>query len=260
METISLPQKIEIKPQGGNKTRIIIEPCYPGYGTTLGNALRRVLLSSLAGAAVTSVKIEGIAHEFSTLPGVKEDVVSIILNLKKLRFKTQGEGPFTLTLDESGEKTVTAADFKKNPQVEIVNKDQVIATLTDKKAKLKMEIEVKKGLGYVPVEWREREKREIGVIAIDSLFSPIQKVGFDVENVRVGKRTDYDRVILDIETDGTLSGKEAFYQAVQILIDQFKALLPSKEEKEEKKEEKEEKKEEGKEEKKKKGRASKKTS
>jgi len=225
MENILLPSKIEFK-EGKNKNEgiIVIEPCYQGYGTTLGNALRRVLLSSLPGAAVTAVKIKGVAHEFSTIPYVKEDVIEIILNLKQLRLRVFSEEPVRLILKAKGEKEVKAKDIEKSSDVELVNPNLHIATLTNKNADLEMEIFVSQGRGYLPTENQEKENLEVGVIAIDSVFTPIKNVGYKVEDTRVGQITNYDKLTLNIETDGTISPKEAFRQAVNILMDHFKLL------------------------------------
>lgn len=221
---IPLPQKPKIIIRKNNTGVFEIDGLYPGYGITLGNALRRVLLSSLQGAAVTGVKIKGVAHEFSTIPGVLEDVIDIILNIKQLRLKLHGDEPQRLTLKTKGEKEVTAKDILAPSQVEIVNKDFHIATLTGKNSELDMELYVEKGLGYVPVEARKKERLEMGMIAIDSIFTPIKKVNFDVEKMRVGERTDYNKLRLHIETDGIVSPEEALSAATNILIDQFKVL------------------------------------
>lgn len=201
-----------------------IEGLYRGYGITLGNALRRVLLSSLKGAAITKVKIKNVAHEFSTIEGVMEDVVEIILNLKRIRLKLLSEGPEVLKLKASGIKEVKAKDIEKNPNVEIVNPEQLIARLSSKKAKLEMEMTVEKGLGYLPVEQQKKEKVPVGTILIDALFSPIKKISFEVEDMRVGERTDFNRLKLVIETDGTISPKEALKKAAQILEEHFQIL------------------------------------
>jgi len=198
---------------------------YPGYGVTIGNSLRRVLLSSIEGAAVTQMKIKGVSHEFTTIPGVLEDVIQIMLNLKQLRFKMIGDKPQKATLKVKGEKKVLGKDFELPAQLELVNKDCHIATLTSKTAKLEMEILVEKGVGYSPREEREKAKMEIGTIPVDAIFSPVKNVAMKVENMRVGKRTDYDRLILDITTDGTINPEEAFKRACQILIDQFSFLI-----------------------------------
>ncbi len=202
-----------------------IEGLFAGYGLTIGNALRRVLLSSLPGAAVTQIKIKNASHEFTTLPGVNEDMVEISLNFKKLRFKMNIDEPQILTLKVKGEKVVTAADIKINSEVEIVNPDEVIATLTAKSAELDVELTVKRGLGYSAVESRkDEEKLGIGVIAIDAFFSPVRKVSYTVENMRVGDLTNYNRLRFDIETDGTISPSTALHKCANILIDHFKAI------------------------------------
>lgn len=219
---IPLPSKPKIIKQQGNQAVFEIEGCYPGYGITLGNAFRRTLLSSLPGAAVTGVKIKDIQHEFSTIPHIQEDVIGIILNLKQIRFKTHGEGPFNISLKVKGEREVKASDLKLTSDIEVVNKDAHIATLTDKKAELEVEIEVSTGLGYVPVEQHKKEKLEIGMIAVDAVFTPIVRVNFEVSNMRVGERTDYNRLTLDIETDGSISPLEALTQAAKTLGEQFK--------------------------------------
>lgn len=238
METdIFLPKSPKIIKKGENRAIFEIENCYPGYGMTLGNALRRVLLSSLLGAAVTTVKIKGADHEFSTIPHVLEDVIQVILNLKQVRFKLHSSGPVILTLKVKGEKKVKASDIKLTSDVEIVNKDANIATLTDKKADLDMEIGVDSGLGYVPVEQRRKEKLSIGFIAVDAIFSPIKRVDYEVENMRVGDRTDFNRLRVDIETDGSISPEEAFQKAAQILVDHFGLFAGPGVKKEEKKEE-----------------------
>lgn len=234
MDQITLPDKISIKDQKDNRYELVMEPFYPGYGVTVGNALRRVLLSSLPGAAATSFKLEGAQHEFDSVDGVKEDLVEIMLNLKQLRLKCFSEEPVKLTIDVKGEKTVTAGDISKNSDVEIINTDLVIATLTEKTAKFNMEITVEQGRGYVTVEQRpEKEKLEIGTIAIDASFSPVLNVGFDIEHVRVGEMTNYEKLTLDILTDGTTDAQDAVSQAALILKDHFALLIG--EEKEEKK-------------------------
>jgi DNA-directed RNA polymerase subunit alpha len=231
MEPILLPSKIQFTPDKKEKNKAIltVEPCFPGYGTTLGNALRRMMLSSLSGAAVTAVKIKDVTHEFSTIPGIKEDVLEIILNLKKLRLKVFSNQLVILNLKAKGEKKVKAEDIEKNPEVEIINLDLEIANLTDKKASLEMRIWVERGRGYLPVEERKQKNQELGVIAIDSIFTPIKNIGLRIENVRVGQRTDYDKLILDIETDGTLSPQEAVSQAAELLIKQFSLFIKPKE-------------------------------
>lgn len=240
-KNILLPKFPKIIKKEGNRAVFEIENCYPGYGVTLGNAFRRVLLSSLVGAAVTSLKIKGVEHEFSTIPHILEDVIQIILNLKQVRFKLHSDEPVVLTLKAKGEQVVRASDIKLTSDVEIVNKNACIATLTDKKAELDMEIEVDSGLGYVPVEQRKREKLPIGYIAVDAVFSPVVRTNYELENMRVGDRTDFNRLKIDIKTDGSITPEEAFQKAARILVDHFNAFIKERE-KEEKPETKKEKK------------------
>lgn len=227
---IPLPSKPKVVFEEENRAVFEIEGLYPGYGQTIGNSLRRVLLSSLKGSAATSVKIEGVQHEFSTIEGVMEDVVEIILNIKQLRFRMHEDGPFTITLSVKGEKDVTGGDFVMPSQVEIINKDIHIATLSSKKSVFNMEVVVETGLGYVPVEARSKEKVEVGTIALDALFSPVRHVNYEVENMRVGDRTDYNRLRLHIETDGSFSPREAVERSTKILVDQFGVLTQGFEE------------------------------
>lgn len=225
MEALLLPQHITSEKLDTNRARIVIEPCYPGYGTTLGNALRRVLLSSLPGAAVTAVKITAVDHEFSTLPGMKEDIVDFLLNVKQLRFKSYSTEPVKVRLKVTGEHEVTAADIEANSDVEILNKDLHLATLTEKKASLEVEFTVEQGRGYVPVESHEGRKLDIGTIAVDAIFTPCRRVGYNVENVRVGQMTNYDKLSLDVTIDGSITPLEAVKQASQILIDHFMVVV-----------------------------------
>ncbi len=201
-----------------------IEGLFTSYGLTIGNALRRALLSSLPGAAITQIKVKGVEHEFSSLEGVLEDVVEISLNLKKVRFRFHADEPQTLTLKVKGEKKVTAGDIKTNAQVEIVNPDAHIATITDKNTELDMEIKVEKGLGYVPVEVRQSEKLPVKTIALDAFFTPVVKVNFNIENMRVGDRTDYKRLKITIETDGSISPSDALHKSCNILKDHFEKI------------------------------------
>lgn len=236
METnIPLPKPPKIIKKGKNRAIFEIENCYPGYGMTLGNAFRRVLLSSLPGAAITAVKIKGVDHEFSTIPHVLENVIQIILNLKQIRFRLHSDEPIVLNLKAKGEKKVKASDIKLTSGVEIINKDAHIATLTDKKAGLDIEMDVESGLGYVPVEQRKREKLPIGYIAVDAIFPPIRKANYEVGNMRVGDRTDFNRLRIEIETDGSITPKEAFQKAAQIIVDHFSLFVGEKEKKVEKK-------------------------
>jgi DNA-directed RNA polymerase subunit alpha len=221
---IPVPQKPKVTAIGENVSKFEILGCYPGYGATLGNAIRRVLLSSLEGAAAQSVKIKGVSHEFTAIPGVLEDAVQILLNLKQLRFRLHGDEAVMVSLKAKGDGVVTAGDIKAPSSVEIVNPDQHIVTLTDKKAEFEMELEIGKGIGYVPVEARENEEREIGTIALDSIYTPVRRVNYEVENMRVGKRTDYDKVSIEVVTDGSVAPEVAFAKAVNILVGQFAAI------------------------------------
>ncbi len=225
--SIPLPNKVYFPAEEKFKSQVIIEPLYPGYGVTIGNALRRVLLSSLPGAAVTAVKIKGVDHEFSTIPNVTEDVVDVILNLKQLRLRLDAEEPVRLELKAKGQREVRAGDIKPDSRVQIVNPDLLIATLDSKNAELAMEILVERGRGYVPVEMRESEKLEIGMIAVDGIYTPMRNVNFEVENVRVGQITNYDKLTIAMETDGTITGREAMDLAAQVLVDHFGLLKTS---------------------------------
>ena len=209
-----------------------VEGLYPGYGHTLGNSLRRIILSSLPGFSITSVKIDGVQHEFSTIDGVKEDVINIILNLKRTRFKVIGDEPQVCRLSIKGAQAVKAGDIECPGQVEVMNKDQHIATLTDKNASLEIEINLEKGLGYIPKEVLQKDKVEIGTIAIDAIFTPIRKVNYEVEQMRVGNRTDFNRLRIAIETDGVLTPREALEQSIATMINQLKAIVGFKEEEE----------------------------
>lgn len=218
---IPLPSQPKIVEKEDNLAIFEIEGLWPGYGVTVGNSLRRVLLSSLPGAAITQVKIKGVRHEFSTMPGVLEDVVTILLNLKQLRFKLHVEEPQKATLQVKGEKDIKASLFDLPSQVELMNKDAHIATLTDKKTEFDAEITIEKGMGYEPAESRKKGKLDIGTIALDAIFTPIKKVSYRVENMRVGEKTDFDRLILELETDGSITPEEAINQASEILVGHF---------------------------------------
>ncbi len=226
MENILLPSDIRFeKGEKENEGVLIIEPCFHGYGTTLGNALRRVLLSSLPGAAVTAIKIKGVTHEFQAIKGVQEDMLEIILNLKSLRMKVFSDEPIVLKLQHSGAKKITAADIEPNADVEIINKDFIIATLSDSSSEIDMELTVRKGRGYSTTEERGNENNDMGTISIDAIFSPIRNVGYTVVDTRVGEITNYDKLIMNIETDGTITPEEAVEQSTKILIDYFSILL-----------------------------------
>jgi len=231
MEKISLSENLKVVMISENETVGVfdIEGLYRGYGLTIGNALRRVLLSSLPGAAITSVKIKGVGHEFSTIPGILEDVVEMCLNLKKVRFEFAGESGFTepeiLTLKAKGEGAVTADAIKDSGRVSVVNKDQHIATITQKGTELEIEITVEKGLGYVPVESVKNATLPVGVIQLDALFSPVTRVNMINENMRVGDKTDFNRVRLSIETDGGIKPSVALREGLTILNDHFSKAL-----------------------------------
>jgi DNA-directed RNA polymerase subunit alpha len=222
---ISLPLPPKVIQKKKHEAVFEVEGLYPGYGVTIGNALRRVLLSSLQGAAVTEVKIKGVPHEFSTIPGVLEDTIMILLNIKNLRFKIfEGESQ-TVELKVKGDNDVTGADFKCPSQIKLVNPELHIATITDKKTELDIEIKIEKGVGYVPKDQLKVKKSEIGSILVDAIFTPIRNVSFQVENMRVGDRTDFDKLSLDIETDGTITPEESFFEACDILIKHFNVIF-----------------------------------
>ncbi|MCX6724215.1 MAG: DNA-directed RNA polymerase subunit alpha [Candidatus Staskawiczbacteria bacterium] len=241
MIPLPLPPKVIQKKK--NQAVFEVEGLYPGYGVTIGNALRRVLMSSLQGAAITEVKIKGASHEFSTMPGILEDTIMILLNIKNLRFKIfEGESQ-KIQLKAKGDGKVTGADFKCPPQVKLVNPELHIATITDKKTELEIEIQVEKGIGYVQKDQlkigKPASKPEIGAIAVDAIFTPIRNVNFQIENMRVGDRTDFDRLSLEIETDGTITPEEAFFEACDILIKHFNIIFEGKTPEKEAKEKKE---------------------
>ena len=221
MVQLAIDTQMTVTPQvrkletSANYGKFDIEPLDPGFGTTLGNTLRRVLLSSLWGAAVTSIQIDGVAHEFTAIPHVKEDVTEVILNLKNLRLKSFTEDPITLLLDVKGPAEVRASHIQATSDVEIVNPDLYICTLAAK-GHLRMELNVERGKGYVPAERNKREGQPIGVIPIDSIFSPVEKANFVVEKTRVGQSTDYDRLIIEVWTDGTMSPEEAVSHSAEL--------------------------------------------
>ncbi len=227
---VLLPSKPRIVLEEGFTGSYEIDGLYPGYGHTLGNSLRRIILSSLPGAAITRVKIAGVSHEFSTMEGVKEDVITILLNLKRIRIKLLTEEPQTMTLRIKGIKEVTAKDIEIPGQVEVLNPEQFIAHVTDKNAELNIEMTVERGLGYVSKEAREKERVEIGSISLDASFTPIRRVNYEVENMRVGDRTDFNRLKIFIETDGTILPNEALEQSIEIMISQLKSIIGFKEE------------------------------
>lgn len=229
---VTLPSKPRIVAEDTNSGTFEIDGLYPGYGHTLGNSLRRIILSSLPGAAITKVKIEGVSHEFSTIDGVKEDVVTILLNLKKVRMSLQGDDQQTVTFKIKGPQTVTAKDLICPSQVSVLNPDQYICDVTGK-ITLEAELTVQKGIGYVPREMIQQEKVDVGVIALDAAFTPIRRVNYEVENMRVGDRTDYNRLRILIETDSTITPKVALEQSIEIMIYQLKAVVGFRDTKEE---------------------------
>ena len=212
-----------------------IEGLYPGYGHTLGNSLRRIILSSLPGVAITSVKIAGVSHEFSVLDGIKEDVITILLNLKKIRMRFTTDEPQTLYLKAKGlsgqttEKVIKASDLEVPGQVEILTPDEVIATITGKNTVLDLEIKAEKGLGFMPKEMIDKTRVDIGTIALDGIFTPIRRASYEVENMRVGDRTDFNKLRMFIETDGTVSPSQALSSSIEIMINQLKAIVGFKE-------------------------------
>jgi DNA-directed RNA polymerase subunit alpha len=230
---IVLPSKPKIISEDALRGVYEIEGLYPGYGYTLGNSLRRIILSSLVGSAITSLKIEGVSHEFTTLPGVKEDVIMIILNLKKTRFKMLTDEPQKINLNIKGAKDVKASDLEVGGQVEVLNPEMHLATLSGKSASLNLEMTLERGLGFLSKETLRKDKNEIGLIFVDAAFTPINRVGYEVENMRVGDRTDFNRLRIHIETDGTITPHEALEKSIQIMISQLKAIIGFKEEVEE---------------------------
>ena len=227
---ITLPSKPKIVREEGALGVYEIDGLYPGYGHTLGNSLRRIILSSLTGAAITQVKIAGVSHEFSTIPGVKEDVIAIILNLKKVRVKMLTEEPQTLVIKVKGVKDITAKDIEAPGQVEIVNPSQHIASITDKSTSLDIEIKVERGTGFVSKDVYQKDRTDIGAIALDAVFAPIKRVNYEVENMRVGDRTDFNRLRITVETDGTITPHEALSKSIETMIHQLKAIVGFKEE------------------------------
>ena len=221
---IQLPEEIKVVKKEGNRAVFEIGPLMPGYGATVANPLRRVLLSSLEGSAITSLKIKGVEHEFGAIAGVQEDVIEVLLNLKRLRFRSFSAEPVLLVLKVKGERTVTGEDIQLTSDVELVNPEQTICTITDKKTELEIEFTVSKGRGYVAIETRQKEKLPIGVIAVDAAFSPVRMVNFTIEDVRVGQRIDFNKVTMEVETDGSIQPEAAMKEAGQILTDHFNVI------------------------------------
>ena len=228
--SVVLPSSPRVVSEDATKGIYEIDGLYTGYGHTLGNSLRRIILSSLPGFAITSVKIAGVPHEFSTIDGIKEDVIALLLNLKKVRLAFDGDEAQTFTCTLKGPKSVTAGDLSVPSQVRILNPEQHIAELTAKGSALEIEITVEKGLGYVAKEVHAGGKNDVGVIALDATFTPIRRANYEVENMRVGDRTDYNRLRMVIETDGTLTPREALERSIVVMIEQLKAIVGFQEE------------------------------
>jgi DNA-directed RNA polymerase subunit alpha len=240
---IILPSKMSVVKEEGNKGIYEIDGLHPGYGFTLGNSLRRIILSSLEGAAITSLKIDGVSHEFSSIDGVKEDVITILLHLKQIRFRLNSEEPQVVNLDVKGPKIITASDIKTGGQVEVLNGDLYIAEITTKTS-LKIEMTIERGMGFRSKDIYQKTKNEVGIITLDAIFTPIRRVSYEVENMRVGDNTNYNRLKMVIETDGTLTPREALEKSIIIMVEQLQSILgyvveirTRKEEKEEEKDE-----------------------
>ncbi len=227
--SITLPSKPRAVSEEGAEGVFEIDGLYPGYGHTLGNSLRRIILSSLPGAAITSVKIDGVSHEFSTIDGIREDVVTILLNLKKLRFEVVAGEAQTITLNVKGPKKVSGDDLTLPGQVRLLNPNSYICEVGDKTT-LNAEFRIERGLGYVPREMLKKERVDIGEISVDAIFSPIRRVNYEVENMRVGDRTDFNRLRVSIETDGTIAPRAALEQSIEIMITQLKSIVGFREE------------------------------
>jgi len=226
---IILPSKPRVVLEEENKGVFEIDGLYPGYGHTLGNSLRRIILSSLPGDSIVSLKINGVSHEFQTMDGIKEDVIVMILNLKKVRFRMVSDEPQTVTLSVKGPKEVTAADIKTGGQVEVLNPELYIAHVTGKVA-LDIEMRIERGLGFIPKELFHKDKVDVGTITVDAIFTPVRRVSYEVENMRVGDKTNHNRLRISIETDGTLTPREALTRSIEIMINQLKAIVDFKEE------------------------------
>ena len=222
---IAIPSKPEMINETDTEGTYEISSLYPGYGNTLGNALRRMLLSSIPGLAVTTIRIRGVPHEFSTIDGIRQDALTIIINMKNIRVKANTSSfPQTMILKKKGKGVITANDFETPSQIEIVNKELVIAEITDDKAELHIEADVQQGIGFRPRE-DLAEDSEVGSIIVDAIFSPVKRSSYEVENMRVGDRTDFNRLTLFIETDGTITPREALEKAIRTMISQFEAML-----------------------------------
>jgi DNA-directed RNA polymerase subunit alpha len=223
--SIILPSKPRIVKEDTTSGVYEIDGLYPGYGHTLGNSLRRIILSSIPGASITALSIDGVKHEFSSIDGIKEDVIAIILNLKKTRFKLHGDDAQKATLHIKGAKTITAANISAPSQIEVMNPDQYICESTAKDIDVAVEITIEKGLGYIPREILQKEKADIGTIFLDASFTPIRRASYEVENMRVGDRTDHNRLRVTIETDGTISPREALESSIHTMITQLQSIV-----------------------------------
>ncbi|MDR2524109.1 MAG: DNA-directed RNA polymerase subunit alpha [Candidatus Nomurabacteria bacterium] len=226
-KAINNPKLSDVAPNGTNSAVFTVEPLHTGYGNTLGNSLRRVLLSSINGAAIVAFRVDGATHEFTTLPGVKEDVVEIMINLKNVALVSHSDEPVELSLEKKGAGAVTAGDIKANSEIEIVNPDAAICTIDDPKAKVKFEMVADNGRGYLPIEESSLTRKHSDMIALDAMFSPVTRVRYDVKKTRVGQDTDLDKLVLTIDTDGSISPKDAFEEAAAILVNQYQALAGS---------------------------------
>ena len=221
---IILPSKMSVVSEDSTKGIYEIDGLYPGYGYTLGNSLRRIILSSLPGAAVTYIKIDGVDHEFSVIDGVKEDVITMLLHLKQVRFRLNTDESQTVKISVKGPQKIHASDIETSGQVEVLNKDLYIAEITTK-TNLNIEMKVERGLGFVPKDLHQKEKNEVGVIAVDAIFTPIRRASYDVEDMRVGDKTNHNRLRVTIETDGTITPREAFEKSIVIMTEQLQAIL-----------------------------------
>lgn len=230
MLSIVLPSKPRVIKEDDATGSYEIDGLYPGYGHTLGNSLRRIILSSLPGTAITRVKIAGVPHEFTTIEGMKEDTLTLLLNLKRVRFNLATEEPQTALLKVKGPKEVTAADFECPGQMSVLNKDAHLASLSGKSSALELEVFVERGLGFVPKEMLQKERVEVGAIAVDAIFTPVRRVSYEVENMRVSDRTDFNRLRFSIETDGTISPRQALEKSIQIMLEQLRAVVGWREE------------------------------
>ncbi|MEW6610858.1 MAG: DNA-directed RNA polymerase subunit alpha [Patescibacteria group bacterium] len=226
VEPLIHPKPITLVEETAHRTRFVIEPLYPGYGTTLGNSLRRILLSSLPGCAISAMAMAGVHHEFSVFKGIKEDVVDILLNLKQVRFRMEGEHsePLPVELNFNGQGNIFAKEFKTPAGVEVVTPDVPIATATSADSEFKLVVYLTRGRGFLPVESREKERLDIGTIAVDAIYSPVRHVALNLEHVRVGQMTNFDKILLTVETDGSITPKDAVVQALDILRDQISSL------------------------------------